>query len=91
MHGAWQLLNNVKACGAKYLLVGSYIRSTAANVNVEAGGLLTAGQAWQFGHPASGGVRVHFHVQSLFETHELARSELDSAHLLNTEGLIISG
>jgi hypothetical protein len=38
MHGAWQFLNNVKASGAKYLLVGSYIKSAAANGNIPAGG-----------------------------------------------------
>lgn len=37
LHGAWQFLNNVKASGAKYLLVGSYIKSSATNGNIAAG------------------------------------------------------
>jgi hypothetical protein len=41
MHGAWQFLNNVKASGAKYLLVGSYIKSTGLNGNIpKPGGLM---------------------------------------------------
>lgn len=38
MHGAWQFLNNVKASGAKYLLVGSYIKSQEGNRDMTAGG-----------------------------------------------------
>ena len=38
MHGAWQFLNNVRASGAKYLLVGSYATSAAPNTNIAAGG-----------------------------------------------------
>lgn len=34
MHGAWQFLNNVKASGTKYLLVGSYVKSTSQNGNI---------------------------------------------------------
>lgn len=37
MHGAWQFLNNVRVSGAKYLLVGSYIKSTDINTDVPAG------------------------------------------------------
>jgi hypothetical protein len=37
MHGAWQFLNSVKASGAKYLLVGSYIDSKGANRDIAAG------------------------------------------------------
>jgi hypothetical protein len=40
MHGAWQFLNNVKASGAKYLLVGSYIKSGNPNGNIAAGAQL---------------------------------------------------
>jgi hypothetical protein len=35
MHGAWQFLNNVKASGAKYLLVGSYIKGKHPNFNIQ--------------------------------------------------------
>lgn len=38
MHGAWQFLNNVRASGAKYLLVGSYVTTTAPNTNIAGGG-----------------------------------------------------
>lgn len=37
MHAAWMFLNNVKASGAQYLLVGSYIVSKAGNVDISAG------------------------------------------------------
>lgn len=37
LHGAWQFLSNVKASGAKYLLVGSYVKSSAPNKNIGAG------------------------------------------------------
>jgi hypothetical protein len=37
MHGAWQFLNNVKASGAKYLLVGSYIKEKQPNRDIVAG------------------------------------------------------
>jgi hypothetical protein len=37
MHGAWQFLNNVKASGAKYLLVGSYVKTQEGNRNIAAG------------------------------------------------------
>lgn len=37
LHGAWQFLNNVKASGAKYLLVGSYLNSQSGNVDVPGG------------------------------------------------------
>lgn len=30
-HAVWQFLNNVRASGAKYLLVGSYIKENGAN------------------------------------------------------------
>lgn len=46
MHGAWQFLNNVKASGAKYLLVGSYVKSTQPNKNI-GGGESGAGNAAQ--------------------------------------------
>lgn len=38
MHGAWQFLNNVKASGAKWLLVGSYITATSPNGNIARAG-----------------------------------------------------
>jgi len=38
MHGAWQFLNNVKASGAKYLLVGSYIKNSEPNFNIAKAG-----------------------------------------------------
>lgn len=37
--GAWQFLNNVKASGAKYLLVGSYLKATTPNTNIPVGEL----------------------------------------------------
>lgn len=37
MHGAWQFLNNVKASGAKYLLVGSYITDKRPNTDIVGG------------------------------------------------------
>jgi len=37
LHAAWMFLNNVKASGAQYLLVGSYISSKAGNVDILAG------------------------------------------------------
>lgn len=40
MHGAWQFLNNVRASGAKYLLVGSYVKSAAPNRNIAGGRVL---------------------------------------------------
>lgn len=36
-HAAWQFLNNVRASGAKYLLVGSYLRHKGRNVDIAAG------------------------------------------------------
>lgn len=43
MHGTWQFLNNVKASGAKYLLVGSYVTNRDANVNVPGGAVQGSG------------------------------------------------
>jgi len=37
MHGTWQFLNNVRASGAKYLLVGSYLKAAGPNGNIAAG------------------------------------------------------
>lgn len=37
LHGTWQFLNNVRASGAKYLLVGSYVNSTQKNVDIVGG------------------------------------------------------
>lgn len=37
LHGTWQYLNNVRASGAKYLLVGSYIKNPWPNQNVPGG------------------------------------------------------
>jgi hypothetical protein len=37
LHAAYQFLNNVKASGARYLLVGSYVRSKEPNVDIAAG------------------------------------------------------
>lgn len=37
MHGVWQFLNNVKASGAQYLLVGSYIKEKQLNREIAAG------------------------------------------------------
>jgi hypothetical protein len=38
LHSSWQFLNNVRATGAKWLLVGSYIEAGAAtNVDIPAG------------------------------------------------------
>jgi hypothetical protein len=47
MHGVWQFMNNVKASGAKYLLVGSYIKVGAPNREIGAGGcsLLPSGSS----------------------------------------------
>jgi hypothetical protein len=36
-HAAWQFLNNVKASGTKWLLVGSYVKSPHPNVNIQGG------------------------------------------------------
>jgi hypothetical protein len=37
LHGTWQYLNNVRASGAKYLLVGSYVKVPWPNQNVPGG------------------------------------------------------
>jgi len=37
LHGAWQFLSNVRASGAKYLLVGSYVKSSTPNVDIAGG------------------------------------------------------
>lgn len=37
MHAAWQFLNNVRNSGAKWLLVGSYVKSTDPNRDIKAG------------------------------------------------------
>lgn len=39
LDAVWMFLNNVKASGARYLLVGSYIQSEVPNFDVAAGGL----------------------------------------------------
>lgn len=37
MHAVWQFLNNVKATGAKWLLVGSYVNSIRPNIDIKGG------------------------------------------------------
>jgi hypothetical protein len=37
LHATWQFLNNVRASGARYLLVGSYIKDTAPNRDIAGG------------------------------------------------------
>ena len=37
LHATWQFLSNVKASGARYLLVGSYIKSLMPNRDIGAG------------------------------------------------------
>lgn len=56
MHGTWQFLNNVKASGAKYLLVGSYIDSASPNGNIRS---LATGEAPGAQHCGSAGWHRH--------------------------------
>lgn len=72
MHGAWQFLNNVRASGAKWLLVGSYVTSAAPNQDVGAGGsvvvcwsvvvLLGGGVQRNLGSEGRGTVRSCMHA-----------------------------